>query len=397
MSSFLFTNKPLHKNSNFYCKTFGSKTETFFSDKYTLVYNYLFEDKKIFDSQIVACIDGFIFDDDILSAYKQHDDFLKKIDGEYCGFVLNKKENKLIAFSDTFGTRHISLGIDGKYIGVSSFQKELELLGFKNIFKVYANTAFYYDIKKEQLDIEIINSFDTANKDKKDFNDWNTAFETSLLRRTSGFSPVSLTLTEGMDTGIIHCGLEKFKIPYNLYTVWKDGFKIESIDTLFKRMKYPALNKKIVLGKNIFDFIDEDYQIWTFMSKEQRIINILNNNLNDFYRLGEVCRISSLNSSNLLLTGVNGDIIYLPNFTQNYNINFSIIEQCLATRASICPNNQETRFILCDKTLYQESQYLHSSIIKEYKQPYIQYLENHKYPIYRNKRLNYRAKIINAS
>lgn len=405
MSSFLITNKsidyPCTVNSQL-IKYGKDKTIVENKNNISLIYNflvtedsannyYIYDDKE----EIVCVYDGILFGKaDILDLYKKYGyKFYKYLDGEYSIVILDKKNNLFLAYSDPFGSRHLSIGFDGDKVGASTFRHPLEALQFKNIYNVYGNTVFIIDLKTKKIDIQLNTIYDTVNPFKKDFNDWVSAFSKAVEKRIFDVSCPGLTLSDGFDSGMIHCDLISKNIPHNIFSHISHG-KVDSINILYKRHKLHNETMRKNVGKFIFSknkltdttfdamYFEEsiDYDAYT-----ESFYNIFSNNKKrDLESISCIEQMAALSkNNNVILTGIEGDIHFFPFLKQEYNLNFSISDIARAARLSNGYFGLDTRFVFLDKNLYQESFWLDKKLLlTEYKSMHKFFLNKFNYPYF---------------
>lgn len=402
MSSFLFTNSNINDLNfvNYELSKYNNykKDIVDFID-FKLIYNYfLTEDiaEKYFfidEKEEILCVyDGILVENNILNYYKKYgESFYKHIDGEYAVVVYDKKNNLLIAATDPFGCRHLSIGIENKKIGVSTFKIALEKLNFKNIYNVYGNTVFTYNTHTKNLDIKLNTIYDVKNPFKKDFSDWNKALEKSIFKKIGNLQRVSLTLSDGYDSGLIHCALIKNNIKNDIFSINKHGL-VDSVSILLRRHEYHKNKCKDSLNKLIFsrckdkDILDAIYveEDFNYDPYNEDFINLFKNDRQELIKgVDCIAQIGKLSNSKVVLSGVEGEIHYFPYNKDEFTLNYSIIDTARSARTYCSASGLDARFVLLDKDLYQETQWLDKKLFrKEYKSLHKQYMDNYSYPYY---------------
>lgn len=211
------------------------------------------------NGQIIAMFNGEIYNykdfskdyktdgECIIPCYLQYgNDFIKKLDGEFAIILLDFNKKEIIASTDIFSTKPLWLGLDDQNIGLSSYKSCLDQLSFNNIVQVKANSTYIIDI--ETLKVKSINTlwnFDLT-QSKSTFDDWNTAFEKSILKRTRDAKHgIFIGLSSGYDSGAISCALNKLGVDYFAYSIVgsEDESIIKRRQKLIKNMEIINLDK----------------------------------------------------------------------------------------------------------------------------------------------------------
>jgi len=161
----------------------------------------------------------------IIESYKKHGrNFIRELDGEFAIILLDFNSNELFYSTDIFSTKPLWVAIDGKEIGISSYESCLKELKLKNIKQVKANSTVCLQLDelkkgKTRYETQTVYDFD-LNQHKTTYDDWNSAFERSILKRTKNIKHgVYLGLSGGYDSGLIACVLSKLNIDYKPYSI----------------------------------------------------------------------------------------------------------------------------------------------------------------------------------
>jgi len=190
----------------------------------------------------------------IIEAYKRYgDNFVKYLDGEFALLLVDFSKDILFYSTDIFSIKPLWFAQDGNDIGLCSYSSSLKYLGFKNIKQVDANTTIKMKLStRELLTKQTVYDFD-LNQHKTDFDDWNNAFENSIIKRTKGLKhKVFIGLSGGYDSGLISCVLNKLNIDYTAYTILGS----EDIELIKKR--HSLLKKGKILDINQSDFLSQN-------------------------------------------------------------------------------------------------------------------------------------------
>jgi len=158
--------------------------------------------------------DGFA----ILKAFEEEGaSGLQQLDGEFSGIIT--KDSHVFVFRDTFGTKPIFLGRDKRGIVLSSYVSQLSALGFSNCLKIPVNSILDIDIKNDTISSIPYKSFDLK-QHKKNFDDWENAFYSSIKKRTQNNRvKYFIGLSSGYDSGLISCILNELSVDYNSYSI----------------------------------------------------------------------------------------------------------------------------------------------------------------------------------
>ena len=150
---------------------------------------------------------------------KYGDKFTTKLDGEFAIVLLDINNDKLIISSDIFRTKPLFY-CDSDGIGISTYSEPLKRIGHNKVLKFPPNTTKIYKFSTNQLINEFnVYEFD-LNQHKTSFDDWITAFQNSIKKRTSNISKnVFLGLSSGYDSGAIVCELLNQDVSFKAYSV----------------------------------------------------------------------------------------------------------------------------------------------------------------------------------
>lgn len=242
MCSFIFTEKGVinTEDINFYTKFRGpDQTNTRVVHNHTFIHNLLSitgpltSQPFIDDSGDIVCLyNGEIYNhpdlwtdksdgECLIPLYKKYSfDFVKHLDGEFSIILFDFKKKKVLFSADTFKTKPIFYADGAGNLGCASYATPLELLGHRNVRKLSPNTAKVFDLESgmEVRTFKIYN-FDLKQY-KTTFEDWRTAFQKSIKKRTHGLrEKVFVGLSSGYDSGAIVCELLKQHKPFKAYTV----------------------------------------------------------------------------------------------------------------------------------------------------------------------------------
>lgn len=239
----------------------------------------------------------------IIESYRKYkDNFIKYLEGEYAILLMDFNIDKLYFSSDIFCIKPLWYSIEDNYIGVSTYRSCLERLDFKNIIEMEPNTTFQIDILNNYKIIKKSSVYDfDLTQHKTTFDDWNKAFENSIIKRTKGIKHnIYIGLSSGYDSGLIACVLNKLNIPYKAYTI--EGS--ENIEIIDKRNllhdNFEIINiteAEFSEQKNFLSNICENYNL--FIDNDELVnLEIWTNKKNEYLKKNN--DIDSLEYQNIL-------------------------------------------------------------------------------------------------
>ena len=243
MCSFIFTNKEVTdlEHINQFAKFRGPDlTNSLSKNGYTFIHNLLSITgdfiKQPFEQDGIVCIyNGEIYNYDsfgeyesdgqcLIPLYKKYGDtFIQKLDGEFAIVLVDFNKDKLIVSSDIFATKPIYIGFketDKIELAIASYASSITRLGIDTVNKIPANTIGVYKLSSlEFLNEYPVYEFD-INQHKDTYDDWITAFEESIHKRSRDLSVKAfLGLSSGYDSGAIACELHKQNKDFRAYSI----------------------------------------------------------------------------------------------------------------------------------------------------------------------------------
>ena len=336
------------------------------------------------------------------------------MDGEFAICIVDFKTSDLILVNDTFATKPLWIGTDGSKWGVSSYESSLKNCNFNPIEKLPGNQAWRMDLDtliiKEQIQLT---EFD-LNQHKNSYDDWITAFEDSIRKRTKNTNQkIFLGLSAGYDSGAIACALTNQNIDYKAYTILSN----EDRSTIDMRHSLLKSGEKIQLSYNEYDTVHqhvnsicEDFKY----NDEYKNYDIKTDKAS--VGLGAICSRANQDGYKIYLSGQgadeiisdyghNGNKIYdhssfgghfpedlskiFPwhSFYNGTQIQYLNKEEYVAGAYGI-----ETRYPFLDKKLVQEFLWLSADLKnRKYKAPLDEYLIQNNYPFQRGQKTGFQA------
>jgi asparagine synthetase B (glutamine-hydrolysing) len=194
------------------------------------------------DNKIVVIFNGEIYNHNelynnisesecIYQVYISGIENIKKLDGEFAIVICDFNLNKIFMIHDTFATKPLYLGLEDKLFCISSYPSVSINLNIKSITKIPPNCCVEFDLNTYNINILFELYTWDLKQYKTNFDDYNTALEKSIIKRTNTNKDILVNMSSGYDTGIICCTLNKLGIKYNTSTI----LGIENYDIIFKR------------------------------------------------------------------------------------------------------------------------------------------------------------------
>jgi len=346
----------------------------------------------------------------IIKAYEEYGaEFFKYLDGEFTIVLLDKKKKKLIFGSDTFGTKPIFFSIHNNTIGIASYKSALSVLGYKEIFHVYGNYYYTYDISNDNIKLNKITAFDLDNEHKVNLDDWKMAFDESILKRTVAASKkIFMGVSEGYDSGAICSALLKYNLPFKAYSVnvlekpsnvllWRHGLSTKNPPIIEgKQILIPNIvNKELIdptdsmheiTRDEIFKNV-EDYAYTHFDFYKNKFVGYVCRETYGFIGAGLIFLKAKKEGYKICLSGLGGDAIGFKGINKLFkrlkDINGVIdyddnnpysCEYCCGVHGI------EVRYPYLDKKLWQETLWLDKSKYNNFKEPQRQYMLERQFP-----------------
>ena len=150
--------------------------------------------------------------------------FVASLDGEFAVAVIDHVEGVLILGTDPFATKPLFFACaDGRF-AAASYPSAVQLLGFRRsqIVEVQANKAIIVDMRRKVIISEVMAVKWRLAQFVHNTSRWKAAFRQALAKRLfhsgSGVD-VSMTLSYGMDSGLIHCMANVLGAPHTTYSI----------------------------------------------------------------------------------------------------------------------------------------------------------------------------------
>lgn len=157
----------------------------------------------------------------LIDLYQKHGtEFTKLLDGEFAICLIDFNSNVLLISTDTFACKPLWYEFKEKTFCIGSYNSQLTQLGFNNGQKLYSNKTKVFNLETFSLIEEFDNFIFDTRQYKTHFNDWITAFENSIRKRTKNTQyGIYLGLSSGYDSGAIACELLKQNLDFKSYTI----------------------------------------------------------------------------------------------------------------------------------------------------------------------------------
>ena len=346
----------------------------------------------------------------IIEAYKKFgEEFIKQLDGEFAIVLFDFDKNKLILSSDIFKTKPLFYFFDEKDFIISSYSSTITCMKKKPISLRHNQTLIFNLENLELLDEKKVFEFDLKQY-KEDYTDFNDKLEKAILKRYPEKNKPVVSLSSGLDSGIICCVLDKFNKDFTAITIpknenprvvemrknkLKDKMKIIHLTNEDKK----NYDKKLISGCEIF------YWDWMFHPKVNSITNCIRSKIGALLGKSKIIEEAKKENIRVLYSGIGADEVmsigkyysygfgsprifpekletiypwknFFEGSMENYLKGDEYIGGCFGF---------ETRYPFCDRDLVQEFLWLKPRLKNRYKKydlkpPLLQYLEKEKFP-----------------
>lgn len=260
----------------------------------------------------------------IIESYKKYGDtFIRYLDGEFSIVLVDFSKDLLYYSTDIFSTKPLWISSENGEIGISSYESSLKFLDFQKIYQISANKTTKMRLSDRKILSEnTVYDFDLK-QHKNNYDDWNKAFEKSILKRTSEIKHgIFIGLSEGYDSGLISCVLNKLNIDYTAYTI----IGSEDIKMINER-------HKLLKSGNILDISQEDFLFHNHYLKEnsEEYLLKIDNGENDILEKKKqqlnIEMIDSLSTDNhVIIDNLNKEIIKIKEKINYRNMNQKVTD-----------------------------------------------------------------------
>ncbi len=356
----------------------------------------------------------------LIDLYKEHgDEFTKKLDGEFAVVLIDYKNNKCIISSDVFKTKPIFYSLESNSIGVASYSEPLIKLGHTNVVKMQANSTIVIDINSNSVIKQFqVFDFDINNQHKIHFEDWVTAYENSIRKRSLNLrEKIFIGLSSGYDSGAICHELTKQDVSFKSYIVRGT----ENEDILMKRIRFLTTNNKNldVLYKTDPKLFETVSYIKQNTEEFKYTISSSSSDYNEFWLsltddggsrfMSLICEKAQKDGYKIVMSGTGPDEIFSDygfdgrKYTNHSNFGGlfpedlskifpwnsfygSSLESYIAKEEYVGGSyGIEVRYPFLDKSVVQEFLWLHHGLKNSnYKAPLHFYLEKYNFPYNKN-------------
>lgn len=160
--------------------------------------------------------------------------FVESLDGEFALVLLDLSAATLLLGTDPFATKPLFYALHAQRLAVATYKSALLRLGFpeSTTVEVAANTAIVIDTRTARVISEERAVRWQLGQTEGDTRMWRAAFARAVEKRAlhSGPSvPIALTLSNGLDSGLLHCVLDRLRVPLWTYSIVGGGDPIEKI------------------------------------------------------------------------------------------------------------------------------------------------------------------------
>ena len=190
-------------------------------------------------------------------------EFVKRLDGEFAIVLLDLEKNILFVSTDIFSTKPLWIGRrSDEAIGAASYRSSLECEGYEKIRQVPPNTSIVIDLGTLEMTYkENICHFDLEQY-KESYDDWISAFEASIRKRSKTREKIFIGLSGGYDSGAIACELLNQKVGFKSFSIAaaEDIGIIKARMDLIENTKFTNLTKdEYFLQKKFLEQNSERY------------------------------------------------------------------------------------------------------------------------------------------
>lgn len=354
----------------------------------------------------------------ILEAYKNYgDEFVKKLDGEFAIVLFDFNAHKLFITGDVFKTKPLFYHV-GTEIIISSYKSCCNRIRPMNYNSILPNETLIFDLKTRLLIRKYtIYNFDLQQK-KNHYDDYIQALEQSIIKRVPTNSIPLVTLSSGLDSGVIACCLHK----YNKQALYMTINKNEDINILKRRSNILKDQHKLIdltandknkYKQHLQNYCEPGIWDWLYHPKLKNTVNIINAGSN----LGKSKILTQAKihdaSIKILLSGIGADEVMAQN--SYYSNGYGNVNKFPEDLTSIFPWKNfyegsmenylrseeyiggcfsfETRYPFCDPTVVQEFLWLRPELKNlykgsNYKPALLHYLDTNTFP-YCNHKLGF--------
>ena len=179
--------------------------------------------------------DGSMWSSDgqcLLPLYLRYsNNFIGMLDGEFAICLYDFLNNIVVLSTDLFGTKPLWYAIVDGNICTSTYESALVSLD-ATAMRVPPNCCMIFELSTGKLlKTQSVYEFDLR-QHKDHYNDWITAFDRAMLKRTCGLTTKPfITISSGYDSGCINCALLQHQVQHKTYTM----VATETLQTLVER------------------------------------------------------------------------------------------------------------------------------------------------------------------
>lgn len=346
----------------------------------------------------------------ILHKYIEHGTgAFEALDGEFAIIIIDHEREQCIIASDVFRTKPLYYYLDDQHFAAASYSSALKEFcrHSERVKKIKPNTVMRFCLNTYRILEEVTHTRFDLNQHKTTFDDWCTAFETSVEKRAARVrEKVFIGLSCGHDSGAISAALNKNNIDYSSYTIRSD----EDMNIINQRFDLNSQNGKnncqlLTMSKEEFRTAHRSlYRIvenQTYEHPGQR--NVLDDKAS--VGLAKICQYANNRQEKIYISGsgadeiiscyslfgepIYGHVTFNGVFPEDLSSIFPWHSFYGGTQASYlskeeCVNGAygiESRYPFLDKQVVQEFLWLsHTLKNSEYKAPIEYYLLKEGYP-----------------
>lgn len=168
----------------------------------------------------------------ILDAYIEEGlDGIRKLDGEFSGIIRDERNQKLVLFRDTFGTKPMWFGTSDKGIFACSYLSQARSLNPTQVFIPPPNSIIEICLRTKKAISTIYKNFNLEQKNTS-YDRWYDAFFVAIEKRTKNKKvDYFIGLSSGYDSGLISAVMTELGINFKSYSIQA----AEDIDVIKRR------------------------------------------------------------------------------------------------------------------------------------------------------------------
>ena len=309
-------------------KITGNCRQPYFDDRFLLLFNgEIYNDFEKYTSE---------YSDThfLINQFSEHNlSAFENLDGEFAICIKDMKKNILYLATDPFATKPLYYQLGPNYVAVGSYEGTVKAYGNSEpIIQMKSNSILAVDLNTfEIISQKILRPFDFTHQNTLTYDNWNTAFSNSILKRSTNLQKkLFVSFSSGHDSGLIAAELLNQKIPFHCYT---NRYK-EDISVLEKRFEIlkdsNITNDFIEPSKNEFhemhEFLLQNCEPFQLISTEHDVQNFSDSDMRNvpgYIAFALICKRARDDGRLICLSGQGSDEIFADYYNPNTNSRMS--------------------------------------------------------------------------